>query len=196
VTNYAPSTVIQLMFNGNNLTNFSNMNGAISANLTLSPGSNEVVLTATSSCGSDSKSYLITFDDGSQNGGSGNSDGMMKQNQPAQNKTNGQTPAIPAKPAPAPVKPTVTPTPAKPAVTTPAQAKPSTTPPPPPPPAKPTPAPTPAKPTTTAAPAKPAPASTNGTPTTGGGNKPSTGQQNPTNPTTPQGGTTQKGGGK
>jgi hypothetical protein len=225
VTNYAPSTVIQLMFNGNNLTNFSNMNGAISANLTLSPGSNEVVLTATSSCGSDSKSYLITFDDGSQNGGSGNSDGMMKQNQPGQNKTNGQTPAIPAKPAPAPVKPTVTPTPTKPAVTppapakpsttppppppppakptptvkptaTPAQAKPSTTPPPPPPPAKPTPAPTPAKPTTTAAPAKPAPASTNGTPTTGGGNKPSTGQQNPTNPTTPQGGTTQKGGGK
>jgi hypothetical protein len=236
VTNFAPSTVIQLMFNGINLTNFSNLNGAISANLTLVTGSNEVILTAISACGSDSKTYLITFDDGSQNGGSGNSDGMMQQNQPNQNKTNGQqsgqTPTIPAKPAPTPVKPTVTPTPAKPVTTPPAKPTPTpilapvkpTATPPPPPPAKPTPAPAPvkptpvpapvkpaatppppppvkpspapAKPTTTAAPAKPTPASTNGTPTTGGGNKPSAGQQSPTNPTTPQGGTTQKGGGK
>jgi hypothetical protein len=233
VTNFAPSTVIQLMFNGINLINFSNLNGAISANLTLVTGSNEVILTAISACGSDSKTYLITFDDGSQNGGSGNSDGMMQQNQPNQNKTNGQqsgqTPTIPAKPAPTPVKPTVTPTPAKPVTTppppppakptpkptpAPAPVKPAATTPPPPP-AKPTPvpapvkpaatppppppvkpSPAPAKPTTTAAPAKPTPASTNGTPTTGGGNKPSAGQQSPTNPTTPQGGTTQKGGGK
>ena len=239
VTNYAPSTVIQLMLNGNILANYSNLNGTISTNLTLTPGGNEVILTAISSCGSDSKSYLITFDDGSPNGGSGNSDGMMQQNQPTQNKTNGQqsgqTPIIPAKPAPTPVKPTVTPTPSKPVVTPPAPApvkpvatppppppakptpapvkpaattppaKPTATPPPPPPakpspaPAKPTTTPAPAKPTTTAAPAKPAPASTKETPTTGGGNKPSAGQQSPqneTNPTKPKGETTQKGGGK
>jgi hypothetical protein len=240
VTNYAPSTVIQLMLNGNILANYSNLNGAISTNLTLTPGSNEVILTAISSCGSDSKSYLITFDDGSPNGGSGNSDGMMQQNQPTQNKTNGQqsgqTPIIPAKPAPTPVKPTVTPTPSKPVVTppTPAPVKPVATPPPPPP-AKPTPAPVkpaattpPAKTTATPppppppakpspAPAKPTPApvkpttpakptaspttpsSTKETPTTGGGNKPSAGQQSPqneTNPTKPKGETTQKGGGK
>jgi hypothetical protein len=170
VTNYAPSTVIQLILNGNTLSNFSNLNGAISTNLTLTPGSNEVILTAISACGSDSKSYLITFDDGSQNGGSGNSDGMMKQNQPGQNKTNGQTPTIPAKPSPAPVKPAVTtpapvkptPAPVKPAATTPPPAKPTTTPAPakpaattPPAPAKPTPTPTPVKPTATPAPAKP-----------------------------------------
>jgi len=152
VTNYAPSTVIQLVLNGSTLTNYSNLNGAISANLTLIPGSNEVILTAISSCGSDSKSYLITFNDGSQNGGSVNSDGMMQQNQPTQNKTNGQqsgqTPTIPAKPTPTPIKPTVPPTPAKPVVTppTPAPVKPVATPPPPTP-VKPTPAPV--KPTAT-----------------------------------------------
>lgn len=208
VTNFAPSTVIQLMLNGINVTNFNNLNGVISANLTLVPGSNEVILTATSTCGSDSKSYLITFDDGSQNGGSGNSDGMMQQNQPTQNKTNGQAPSIPAKPTTAPAKPPVTPTPAKP---TPTPAKPIATPPPPPAkptatpaPAKPAASPTPLKPTSTPPPpAKPAASptapSTKETPTTGGGNKPSTGQQTPqnqTNPTVPKGETTQKGGGK
>jgi hypothetical protein len=240
VTNFAPSTIIQLMFNGINLTNFSNSNGAINANLTLVPGSNEVILTAISACGSDSKSYLITFDDGSQNGGSGNSDGMKQQNnQPTQNKVpgqQGQAPTSPVKPTPTPakpvstpqpVKPTSPPAPAKPVTTTPppAPAKPTSTPPPPPP-AKPTstpPPPPPAKPTTTAKPvstptakpttttatAKPTstpppppptkPTSTPETPPAGGGNKPPTGQQSPqnqTNPVTPKGGTTQKGGGK
>ncbi|MEI8116528.1 MAG: hypothetical protein WCH03_03225 [Flavobacteriia bacterium] len=199
VTNYAPSTAIQLMFNGAYLTNFINLNGTISANLTLTPGNNEVILTATSSCGSDSKSYLITFDDGSPNGGSGNSDGMMQQNQPTQNKTNGQqsgqAPTIPAKPAPATVKPTVTPTPVKPtAAPTPVKPTVAPTPPPPVKPTTSTPAPS-AKPTASPT----TPSSTKETPTTGGGNKPSTGQQSPqneTNPTKPKGETTQKGGGK
>lgn len=230
VTNFAPSTVIQLMLNGINLTNYSNLNGSISANLTLVQGSNEVMLTATSSCGSDSKSYLITFDDGSQNGGSGNSDGMKQQNpQPTQNKTSGQQGQAPtnpvkptqntspAKPTQTPAKPTSTPAPSKP-LSTPTPAKPTSTPPPPPPakpatstakptstpppppPAKPT-STAPAKPTPTPAPAKPTPTTspTKETNPTGGGNKPSTGQQSPqnqTNPVTPKGGTTQKGGGK
>jgi hypothetical protein len=168
VTNFAPSTIIQLMFNGINLTNFSNLNGAISTNLTLVPGSNEVILTANSACGSDSKSYLITFDDGSQNGGSGNSDGMKQQNnQPTQNKVpgqQGQTPTNPVKPTTTPAKPVNTPQPVKP-TTPPAPAKPATTTPPPPPAAKPTPPPpakpvstptTPAKPTSTPPPPPPA----------------------------------------
>ena len=173
VTNYAPSTIIQLMLNGINLTNFSNLNGAISANLTLVTGSNEVILTAISSCGSDSKSYLITFDDGSQNGGSGNSDGMMQQNQqPVQNKTNGSQPTI-VKPAPIQPKPVQSPPPpppappaAKPATVQPTQPKPVATPakpiqsPPPPPPAPPAAKPAPVQPAPTqpkpvATPAKP-----------------------------------------
>ena len=163
VTNFAPSTIIQLMLNGINLTNFSNLNGAISTNLTLVSGSNEVILTAISACGSDSKSYLITFDDGSQNGGSGNSDGMKQQNnqQPTQNKTTGQqgqAPTNPVKPTSTPTppaKPVSTPQPVKP-TTTPAPAKPATTTPPPPPAAKPTtPAPSAAKPTSTTPPPPP-----------------------------------------
>ncbi len=258
ITNYTPAVPVQFVFNGTEISTYQNTAGLINAALTLIPGQNTIELSASSLCGNDSKTYLITFDDGStnggSNGGSGNSDGMMQQNQPTQNKTNGQqsgqTPTIPAKPAPTPVKPIPapvkpvatppppppakpTPAPAKPVATppppppakpTPAPAKPTTAPvkpvatppppppvkpaatPPPPPPAKPTPAPAkpttaPAKPTSTPPPppppAKPAP--TKKTTTTGGGNKQSTVQQSPqnqTNPVTPKGGTTQKGGGK
>lgn len=180
VTNFAPSTILQLTVNGNNFTNFLNMNGAISANISLENGVNEVQLTATSSCGSDSKTYVITFDDGSPNGGPGNSDGTFKQNQkpnqpaPAQNNT--QT-----KPATTPTqtKPTTNTTPAKPTTTTPAAkpttapattttpAKPTTSP------AKPTTPPPAAKPTTapatTTAPAKPTTPTPAGKPTTPAG---------------------------
>ena len=244
ITNYTPAVPVQFVFNGTEISTYQNTAGLINAALTLISGQNTIELSASSLCGNDSKTYLITFDDGStnggSNGGSGNSDGMMQQNQPTQNKTNGQQsgqiPTIPAKPAPTPVKPVVTPptpAPVKPVATppppppakpTPAPAKPTTAPvkpvatppppppvkpaatPPPPPPAKPTPAPAkpttaPAKPTSTPPPppppAKPAP--TKETTTTGGGNKQSTVQQSPqnqTNPVTPKGGTTQKGGGK
>ena len=253
VTNFASSTILQLSVNGVNFTNFSNNNGAISANISLVNGINEVQLTAISTCGTDTKTYVITFDDSSPNGGPGNSDGTFKQNQQInQNKPNpNNSPVKPtttvAKPAtaptPAPVKPAATPTPAKPTSTPPpppakpaatstpikptstppppakpaatsTPVKPTSTPPPPPPPAKPAatstpakptstppPPPPPAKPTPTTAPTKPTPttAPTKETTTTGGGNKPSTVQQSPqnqTNPVTPKGGTTQKGGGK
>jgi len=226
ITNFTPTIPVQFLFNGTEIFSYQNTAGSISAGLTLISGQNTIQLSASSLCGSDSKSYVITYDDGATNGGgnggSGNSDGMMQQNQSNQNKSNSP------KPTPTPVKPTVTPTPTKPVVTTstPAPVKPVATPPPPTPtkptpapvkpaatppplpPAKPTAPPPPApakptpaavKPTTTTAPAKPTPASTNGTPTAGGGNKPSTGQQSPTNqtnPSAPKGETPQKGGGK
>jgi hypothetical protein len=216
VTNFAPSTILQLTVNGSSFTNFSNMNGAVSANISLANGTNEVQLTAISSCGSDTKTYLITFDDASPNGGPGNSDGTFKQNQqPNQPKpTQNNTPTKPAqnttptKPTTAPTKPTTTPPAAKP-TTTPATttpAKPTT----PPPAAKPTTTPAttaPAKPTTPPPAAKPAqtPATTKPAPTpqkdpaSGGGQKSvNTNQspQNQTNPVPSKGGTTEKGGGK
>jgi hypothetical protein len=225
ITNYTPAVPVQFVFNGTEISTYQNTAGLINATLTLIPGQNTIELSASSLCGNDSKTYLITFDDGStnggSNGGSGNSDGMMQQNQPTQNKTNGQqsgqTPTVPAKPAPTPVKPVATPPTPPPAKPTPAPTKPTTAPvkpvatPPPPPPAKPAatpPPPPPAKPTTATAkptstppppppPAKPVP--TKETTTTGGGNKQSTVEQSPqnkTNPVTPKGGTTQKGGGK
>ena len=185
ITNYTPAVPVQFVFNGTEISTYQNTAGLINAALTLIPGQNTIELSASSLCGNDSKTYLITFDDGStnggSNGGSGNSDGMMQQNQPTQNKTNGQQsgqiPTIPAKPAPTPVKPI--PAPVKPVATPPPPppVKPAATPPPPPP-AKPTPAPAkpttaPAKPTSTPPPppppAKPAP--TKKTTTTGGGNK-------------------------
>jgi hypothetical protein len=200
VTNFAPSTILQLSVNGNNFTNFSNMNGAVSANISLANGANEVQLTAISSCGTDTKTYVITFDDSSPNGGPGNSDGTFKQNQqqnqpkPTQNNT--------------PTKPAQNTTPAKPTTppATTAPAKPTT----PPPAAKPNTTPTttaPTKPTTPPSTTKPAqtptttkPAQTpQKDPTTGGGQKPvNTNQspQNQTNPVPSKGGTTEKGGGK
>lgn len=212
VTNFSTSTILQLSVNGVNFSNFSNSNGVISANISLVNGINEVQLTAISTCGTDTKTYVITFDDSSPNGGPGNSDGTFKQNQQINQNKPTQTPTT-VKPA----KPVTTPTPVKP--TTPV-AKPATAPPPPPPAkpaAKPVATPTPVKPTSTPPPpppAKPAPTTTTTTTTTkptpttapakestttGGGNKPSTVQQSPqnqTNPVTPKGGTTQKGGGK
>ena len=84
-----------------NFTNFSNNNGAISANISLVNGINEVQLTAISTCGTDTKTYVITFDDSSPNGGPGNSDGTFKQNQ--QINQNKPTPNN------TPIKPTQTP---------------------------------------------------------------------------------------
>jgi hypothetical protein len=157
VTNFAPSTILQLTVNGSSFTNFSNMNGAVSANISLANGTNEVQLTAISSCGSDTKTYLITFDDASPNGGPGNSDGTFKQNQqPNQPKpTQNNTPTKPAQNT-TPTKPTTAPPAAKPTTTpaTTAPAKPTT----PPPAAKPTTTPAttaPAKPTTPPPAAKP-----------------------------------------
>ena len=220
VTNFAPSTILQLTVNGINYTNFSNLNGAISANISLGNGVNEVQLTAISSCGTDTKTYVITFDDSSPNGGPGNSDGTFKQNQqPNQTKpTQNNTPSKPAT-TPAPTKPAQNTTPAKP-TTPPPAAKPTTVPTTPakpttpPPTAKPTTVPTtPAKPatpppaakpttvpTTTTAPAKPTPTTPQKEiPASGGGQKPANTNQSPqnqTNPVTPKGGTTEKGGGK
>jgi hypothetical protein len=175
VTNFAPSTILQLTVNGINFTNFLNMNGAISANISLENGVNEVQLTANSTCGTDTKTYMITFDDGSPNGGPGNSDGTFKQNQkpnqpvPTQNNTETKPATTPTQNKPTtnttPAKPTTPPPAAKPTTapaTTTTPAKPTT----PPPAAKPTTAPatttTPAKPTTPPPAAKPttAPATT------------------------------------
>jgi hypothetical protein len=210
VTNFAPSTILQLSVNGSNFTNFSNLNGALSANISLVNGVNEVQLTAISSCGSDTKTYVITFDDGSPNGGPGNSDGTFKQNQqtnqskPTQNNapTKPATTPVPTKPVQntAPVKP-ATPAPSKPTTaptTTTAPVKPTT----PPPTAKPTTPPPTAKPTQTPVTTKPVPATTTPQkeiPATGGGQKPlNTNQspQNQTNPVPSKAGTTEKGGGK
>jgi hypothetical protein len=201
VTNFAPSTILQLTVNGVNYTNFSNLNGAISANISLGNGVNEVQLTAISSCGTDTKTYVITFDDSSPNGGPGNSDGTFKQNQqPNQTKpTQNNTPSKPAT-TPTPTKPAQNSTPAKP-TTPPPAAKPTTVPTTPAKPATPPPA---AKPTTvptsTTAPAKPTPTTPQKEiPASGGGQKPANTNQSPqnqTNPVTPKGGTTEKGGGK
>ena len=222
VTNFAPSTILQLTVNGSNFTNFSNMNGAVSANISLGNGTNEVQLTAISSCGSDIKTYVITFDDASPNGGPGNSDGTFKQNQKPNQPTQNNTPAKPAQNT-TPAKPTTPPPAAKPttAPATNTPSKPTT----PPPAAKPTTAPetnTPTKPTTpppaakpTTAPATTAPAgkptqtpvTTKPEPTTppkevpasGGGKNPVNTNQSPQNQTNPEpskGGTTEEGGGK
>jgi hypothetical protein len=177
VTNFASSTILQLTLNGSNFTNFSNINGALSANISLVNGVNEVQLTAISSCGSDTKTYVITFDDGSPNGGPGNSDGTFKQNQQNQNKpTQNNTPTKPATTT-APAKPAQNTTPVKP-TTPPPAAKPTTVPTTPPTTTKPTQTPVGTKPVTTNPPKE--------IPASGGG-------QN-TEPT--KGGNTEKGGGK
>jgi hypothetical protein len=210
VTNFAPSTILQLTVNGNIFSNFSNMNGAVSANISLMNGVNEVQLTANSSCGSDTKTYVITFDDASPNGGPGNSDGTFKQNQKPNQPTQNNTPAKPAQNT-TPAKPTTPPPAAKPttAPATNTPSKPTT----PPPAAKPTTAPAttttaPAKQTTpppaakpTTAPATSKPAATNPPkeiPTSGGDQKPVNPNQSPQNQTNPvpsKGGTTEEGGG-
>jgi hypothetical protein len=188
VTNFAPSTILQLTVNGNNFTNYSNMNGALSANISLMNGTNEVQVTAISSCGSDTKTYVITFDDASQNGGPGNSDGTFKLNQQSNQTKPTSTPPQHT----APVKPTTPPPAAKPTTvptTTTAPVKPTT----PPPAAKPTQTPVTTKPAaTTPTPQKEIPAS-------GGGQKPVNTNQSPQNQTNPvpvKGGSTEKGGGK
>jgi hypothetical protein len=194
VTNFAPSTILQLTVNGSNFTNFSNMNGAVSANISLGNGTNEVQLTAISSCGTDTKTYVITFDDASPNGGPGNSDGTFKQNQkPNQPKpTQNNTPAKPAQNT-TPAKPTTTPAtsaPTKP-TTPPPAAKPTTAPATTAPGGKPTPTPVSTKPEPTTPPKE--------IPASGGGKNPvNTNQspQNQTNPAPSKGGTTEEGGGK
>jgi hypothetical protein len=140
ITNYTPAVPVQFVFNGTEIFSYQNTTGSIIASLTLIPGQNSMELSASSLCGNDSKAYLITFDDGSTNGssnvGSGNSDGMMQQNQkPSQNKTNGAQPST-VKPAPVQTAPIQT----KPVTT---QPKPVQSPPPPAPTSKPAPVQTP-----------------------------------------------------
>jgi hypothetical protein len=238
ITNYTPAVPVQFIFNGTEMSTYQNVSGAISANLSLSPGQNTVQINATSQCGNDSKTYTITYDDGSgsgSGGNGGNSDGMMQQNQPSQNKSNSPQPtpqnrpnqynSAPANNRPAPVQTTpaqprpvqTTPPPASPAPvqSQPTQPKPAQTPPPAKPapvqslPAQPKPVTTQPKPVQTPPPpAKPAPTQQGaGTKTTTPPPPPPTqtkpaaapvqqSPQNQTNPTTPKGGTPQKGGGK
>lgn len=212
ITNYTPTVPVQFNFNGTEIYSYQNNAGAISLNLTLNPGLNTIQLNATSQCGNDGKTYTVTYDDGTGSGGSGgNSDGMMQQNQPNQNKSNSPQPTpqnrpnsnnvTPTTPKPAPVQTTpAQPKPVqsqpKPVQTTPPPAKPATTQPkpvqspPPPPPAKP------AQVQTSGAPkptTPPPPPPTQTKPATAPAQQ---SPQNTTNPTTPKGGTPQKGGGK
>lgn len=196
VVNYAPSTVLQLLVNGVEQTSFTNSNGVISAALNLSPGNNDIQLTATSACGSDTELYNLNFVEGGQNNGPGNAGGMNQQNQtPIQNKTNSPQPTPqnkPVQPTPTPTKPTQpttnkptvnpTQTPSKPTQpTTPTTTKPTVNP-----------TQTPTKPTQ---PTKPEPTK----PTTGGGTTTTPTQQTPQNPPkteNPKGSSNEKGGGK
>jgi outer membrane biosynthesis protein TonB len=188
VINYAPTTVLQLLVNGVEQTTFVNSNGNISASINLVSGNNDIQLTATSACGSDTELYNLDFQAGTPNNGT--SGGMIQQNQSPTEIKNNSPQNQPAQPKPTPVQPKpVQPTPTKPTTT----------------PTKPTvnPTPTPNKPTTNPAqtpvkptqPTNPEPVK----PTSGGGTNTTTPQQSPQNPSkteTPKGGTTEKGGGK
>ena len=204
VINYAPTTVLQLLVNGVEQTTFVNSNGNISASINLVSGNNDVQLTATSECGSDTELYNLDFQEGTPNNGT--SGGMIQQNQSPTEIKNNSPQNQPAQPKPTPVQPKpVQPTPTKPTTTptkptNPAPSKPTN-----PAPTKPTanPTPTPNKPTTNPAqtpvkptqPTNPEPVK----PTSGGGTNTTTPQQSPQNPSkteTPKGGTTEKGGGK
>ncbi|MEY4289110.1 MAG: hypothetical protein RLZZ30_1198, partial [Bacteroidota bacterium] len=53
ITNYTPAVPVQFIFNGTEMSTYQNVSGAISANLSLSPGQNTVQINATSQCGND-----------------------------------------------------------------------------------------------------------------------------------------------
>lgn len=62
VLNVNSTNNLSITQNGNPLTNYSFVNGQISANVTLLPGTNNFYVNATNSCGNDSKNFAINFD--------------------------------------------------------------------------------------------------------------------------------------